>query len=289
MPVDFIELSSDDEDDEAREHAVHRQGHSVQVEGDFINLTIEHISEARHNVHAHGDAAQNTMSQSCGFNAKDGHGEVAQCKGGFVADNGQGGAAHTATPPQMLEPIADDGKCSAYRCSTTAQRQGSTTDGQSNASHSTTPPQSLEYVSDDGQGDTAHCTATPQRLESLAAHRQDSTAQCTNTSHYQDLPAATDRSAQSGSAAYATSSLSGTQLERHRATSQLNLPPGPTAAPFPRQFWKAGEYRLSDRAGINGMLLTLLSVEIIHCARFGWIISLYTLGCYSLCWKVGTF
>jgi hypothetical protein len=105
--VDFIELSSDDEDDEAREeHAVHRQGHSVQVEGEFINLTTEHISEARHNVHAHGDAAQNTMSQSCGFNAKDGHGEVAQCKGGFDANNGQGGIVFKAVRRlKALDPL----------------------------------------------------------------------------------------------------------------------------------------------------------------------------------------
>ncbi|KAK3129180.1 hypothetical protein QOZ80_6BG0473170 [Eleusine coracana subsp. coracana] len=288
MIVDFIELSSDEEgDNTSEERVVHGQGHSVQVKGEVIDLTTEDIFEAPHHVHGHADAAQNTISQSWGFNAKDGQGEVAQCKQEFVADNGQGGAAHNTPATQRLDSIREDGQGNAAHCTSTPQRQGSIADGQGNAAHCTTIPQRQGSIVD-GQSDAVHCTATPQSLGSTAygqsnaahcittpqrtdapaTHGQSNAAQCTNTSHNQDLLATVDsiqEAMQSGSAAEATTSLSRTQ-ERHRTNSLLNLPPAP---PFPRQFSKAGEYRLSAQDAINDMLLTLLCVDRIHYAIVG--------------------
>jgi hypothetical protein len=54
----------------------------------------------------------------------------------------------------------------------------------------------------------------------------------------------------------ATTSLSRAQEGSHGVTQAL------IAEPFPRQFWKAGEYRLATQAAINSMLLTFLFKRI---------------------------
>ncbi|TVU11226.1 hypothetical protein EJB05_44799 [Eragrostis curvula] len=156
----------------------------------------------------------------------------------------------------MLESTADEGQDNAAHLTTTTEMQESVADDQHVvAAHCTTTPQRLESISNDGQGNTANCTSTPERPESLATHGQGNATQCTKTVRMQVNAIAvgmTQEAMQSGHAAEATKSLSGTQQESHRSTSFLNFPPGLTAPPFPRQFWKAGEYRLAARAAIDG-------------------------------------
>jgi hypothetical protein len=54
----------------------------------------------------------------------------------------------------------------------------------------------------------------------------------------------------------ATPSSSSTQHQNHQADALLCSPPVSTAAHFPRQFWKAGEYKVAAQASINSMFFT---------------------------------
>jgi hypothetical protein len=54
----------------------------------------------------------------------------------------------------------------------------------------------------------------------------------------------------------ATPSSSRTQNQNHNTDALLGSPPISSATPFPRQFWKAGEYNVAAQASISSMFLT---------------------------------
>lgn len=192
MIVDFVDLSSDD-DDEAVTTELNAcgEGHSFHGRAEFIDLTSD------------------------------------------AADDEQGDAELCTETQQKQHLTADDGQDAAVQCTPTLQRQ--------------------ECIADDTQRDVSHHTAALMRQESETMHGKGNVVQCTTTLHMQEFVAAGDytkETVQLRNSAEATLSLSGTQ-ETGRMTGFLNTSHASTAAPFPRQFWKAGEYGLSSQVSIK--------------------------------------
>ncbi|VAI85794.1 unnamed protein product [Triticum turgidum subsp. durum] len=63
----------------------------------------------------------------------------------------------------------------------------------------------------------------------------------------------------------ATTSSQRTVQQSHKRDALLGSPPISTAAPFPRQFWKAGEYKVAARASINnGQNCLRINPKFLH-------------------------
>ncbi|KAI4965833.1 hypothetical protein ZWY2020_048072 [Hordeum vulgare] len=63
----------------------------------------------------------------------------------------------------------------------------------------------------------------------------------------------------------ATTSSLRTVQQSHKRDALLGSPPISTAAPFPRQFWKAGEYKVAARASINsGQNCLRINPKFLH-------------------------
>ncbi|CAN6201577.1 unnamed protein product [Urochloa humidicola] len=202
---------------------------------------------------AQGDAAQHTSTllvQELG--ADDARSDAAQRtttlqREELAADDGQDAAAQSTS---TLELTQDDEQGDAVLCTTTLQRQQlNPDDGQDAVALCTTTLLRHTSISDGTQGDVAHDTTALQRQESETAHGKDNAAQCT-AFHRQDFLAAGQETLQSGNSAEAAG-VSMTQEGSQRVTGFLNTSHVPTAEPFPRQFWKAGEYGFATQAAIN--------------------------------------
>ncbi|XP_066373876.1 protein MICRORCHIDIA 6-like [Miscanthus floridulus] len=187
------------------------------------------------------------------------------------ADDVQGDAAQCVTTLQMQELSADDGQGDAVQCITLQKRQEPRAtlqtqkhDGQGDAAWFTPTLQRQEHTADNEQGDTVQCTTTQQRQESIADDTQGDfphcttalqwqgshKAQCTTTLLRQEFLAAggsMQEAALLRNSAEATTSLTSTQ-GRHMITGLFNVS---TATPFPRQFWKAGDYGSASQAALN--------------------------------------
>jgi hypothetical protein len=78
----------------------------------------------------------------------------------------------------------------------------------------------------------------------------------------------------------ATPSSSSTQHQNHQADALLCSPPVSTAAHFPRQFWKAGEYKVNAQASINSMLKPLPLLIITKIKEENPVFSSFSVGSY---------
>ncbi|KAL6592629.1 hypothetical protein ACP70R_049304 [Stipagrostis hirtigluma subsp. patula] len=203
--------------------------------------------------HGHSDVAQHTTPQIQEIMTDGGQGDDTQPtipqKLEIRADNGQDDAAPCKDTLHRLEFIAPHGQ-DATQCATTKNDiQFIAAHGERDAAQHTTS-QRQESFANDSQRDAAQCTTTLLRQEFIAAHGQGNAAQCTITLHREIFPAAGDsmqEAMRSGNAAEATTSFCRAQQGSHRAAEFVNS----ATAPFPRQFWKAGEYRLAPRASMN--------------------------------------
>ncbi|KAK8455460.1 hypothetical protein SEVIR_4G160900v4 [Setaria viridis] len=220
MILDFVDLSSDDDDEEMlarEEHSVHGKGHSVHLKAEIVDLTSdEDIFEGEHLAHGQCNAAQGTALLKQEFFRDDGQAEAAQCTvklqmqelraddgqadGALCTatlqmqehkeDDGQGDAAQSTTTLQMQELRADHAQCDAVQCITTLQRQElSAKFGQGDAAQCIATLQMQEHKEDVGQGDAAQSTVTLQMQELRADHGQGNAVQCITTLQRKELSA----------------------------------------------------------------------------------------------------
>ncbi|WVZ62913.1 hypothetical protein U9M48_012604 [Paspalum notatum var. saurae] len=296
MILDFIYLSSDDDEAIVTELNVHRKDHSVHVKAEIVDLTGDEDSfegEGEHLAYGQFDAAQGTTCLKPELFADDGQAKAAWAmvmskKQDLGAGDGQDDAAQCTGTLEMQDLGVGDGQSDALQPTATLQMQELRADGQGNAAHctanlhiqglraddvqgdaaqriATLQPQELRaddvpadasqcVTADDIQCDVAHCTSALQRQESDTAHGKGNAAQCTTTLHRQEFLEAGDsmqEAVQLRNSAEATMSVSSTQ-GTGRLTGFLNASHVSTAAPFPRQFWKAGgQHVLASQVSIN--------------------------------------
>ncbi|CAN6216910.1 unnamed protein product [Urochloa humidicola] len=280
VETELIDLTGDEDIFEG-EHLAHGQGDAAHDttflkqeffadDGQVTAAQMEKlIADERQ-----GDAAQcTTVLQRQEHTTEDGRGDTAKCIAtlhmqALTADVGQGDAAQRTTTLQREELTSDDGQDAAAQCTstleltqddeqgdavlctTTLQRQQlNPDDGQDAVALCTITLLRHKSNSDSAQGDVAHDTTALQRQESETAHGKDSAAQCTSF-HRQEFLAADQEALQSRNSAE-TAGVSMTQEGSQRVTGFLNTSHVPTAEPFPRQFWKAGEYGFATQAAIN--------------------------------------
>jgi hypothetical protein len=93
--------------------------------------------------------------------------------------------------------------------------------------------------------------AADNRAEEATQSKHACEAAASSTMTEQDASSCLSMSEQA-----ATPSSSSTQHQNHQADALLCSPPVSTAAHFPRQFWKAGEYKVAAQASINSMFFT---------------------------------
>ncbi|KAG2611530.1 hypothetical protein PVAP13_4KG123400 [Panicum virgatum] len=188
MIVDFVDLSSDDDDDAREEHSVIGKGHSVHVKADFVDLTRdEDIFEGEHLAYGQGDAARVTSFLKQQFFADDVQAEAAQCTvtlqtQELIADDGQGDAAQCTATLQMQEHTEDDGQGDASQSIAILKMQELRADHeQGDAVQYTAALQLQELRTDDERGDAAHCATTLQRQELTAEVGHGDATQCIAT------------------------------------------------------------------------------------------------------------
>ncbi|CAN6221350.1 unnamed protein product [Urochloa humidicola] len=230
-----------------------RQEHTAEVgQGDTAQCIATLQMQALTADVGQGDATQCTstlLMQELGVD--DGQGDAAQRTATLqseelTADDGQDAAAQFAS---TLELTQDDEQGDAVLCTTTLQRQQLNPDDGQDVALCTTTLLRHKSNSDSVQGDVAHDTTELQRQESETDHGKDNAAQCT-TFHRQEFLAADQEALQSRNSAE-TAGVSMTQHGSQWVTGFLNTSHVPTTEPFPRQFWKAGEYGFATQAAIN--------------------------------------
>ncbi|XP_051203437.1 protein MICRORCHIDIA 6 isoform X4 [Lolium perenne] len=102
--------------------------------------------------------------------------------------------------------------------------------------------------------------AADNRAEEATQSKHACEAAASSTMTEQDASSCLSMSEQA-----ATPSSSSTQHQNHQADALLCSPPVSTAAHFPRQFWKAGEYKVAAQASINnGQNCLRINPKFLH-------------------------
>ncbi|KAK1606108.1 hypothetical protein QYE76_029781 [Lolium multiflorum] len=102
--------------------------------------------------------------------------------------------------------------------------------------------------------------AAVDRMEEATQSKHACEAATSSTMTEQDASSCLSMSEQA-----ATPSSSSTQHQNHQADALLCSTPITTAAPFPRQFWKAGEYKVAAQASINnGQNCLRINPKFLH-------------------------
>lgn len=253
--IDYVDLC-DDEEIIVEEPGPHGQVHAADMHVELVDLTTEGDGVEDQNIPGKDDAVLCTTLHSPNFIAAHGQGETAHrivtlCKQGFIAVVDDAEEAMQSGNRELS--AANDGKGEAMQ----SADQGIVVAGDC-----------TEDVMMSGNQDFASAVADAeetmqsgtQEFVAEGDHSRDAmqfgnAGQASTCSSMSEQGAIT-YSSMTEQIATASSSMTG-QWSREAAAFLCSRPMS-IALPFPRQFWKAGEYSVAAQPTINSMLFTFL-------------------------------
>jgi hypothetical protein len=278
--IDWIDLSSDDDDDEPTVNEgqdAHVPCHAAQIKVETVDLTTEEdVAVGDKNAHcvlpeqefpeaAHGGVEEAMQPGNQVFPVAGDVEKVAMQPGNeeFVAavnctkesmqpGNQDSVAAVDCTdevmqPGNQVFPVAADAEkvamqpgnqvlVAAVDCTQESMQSGN--------------QESESAAGDVPSSCTEQGVAAGDCAEDVHSQHADDVSTCSQITE-QDATSCLCMSEQD-----ATPSSSRTQNQNHNTDALLGSPPISSATPFPRQFWKAGEYNVAAQASISSMFLT---------------------------------
>ncbi|KAM0856323.1 hypothetical protein ACQ4PT_049160 [Festuca glaucescens] len=226
--VDWIDLSSDDEDDDGpMVQEDHAPGHAAQIKVETVDLTMEEEEDV--------DEGDNN--------------------------------AHFVSPKQEF--------LQAARGVEQAMQPGKQVLVTPDAQEAMQPGNQVLVAAVDCMEETMHSPSAagdaPSSFTERGAAADDRAEEATQSKHADEAAASSTMTEQDASSCLsmseqaATPSSSSTHHQNHKADALLCSPPIATAVPFPRQFWKAGEYKVAAQASINnGQNCLRINPKFLH-------------------------
>ncbi|KAM0823194.1 hypothetical protein ACQ4PT_071040 [Festuca glaucescens] len=226
--VDWIDLSSDDEDDDGpMVQEDHAPGHAAQIKVETVDLTMEEEEDV--------DEGDNN--------------------------------AHFVSPKQKF--------LQAARGVEQAMQPGKQVLVTPDAQEAMQPGNQVLVAAVDCMEETMHSPSAagdaPSSFTERGAAADDRAEEAMQSKHADEAAASSTMTEQDASSCLsmseqaATPSSSSTHHQNHKADALLCSPPIATAVPFPRQFWKAGEYKVAAQASINnGQNCLRINPKFLH-------------------------
>ncbi|KAM0827916.1 hypothetical protein ACQ4PT_067885 [Festuca glaucescens] len=243
--VDWIDLSSDEENDQPmveQENDARAPCHAAQSKVETVDLTMEEedVDEGDKNAHF-VLPKQEFLETARGVQQAMQPGNQESLVAGDVAEEAvQSGKKDFVAAQEAMQP-GNQVLAAAVECTEEAM-------------------QSESAAGDAPSSFTEQGVAADDCAEEAMQSKHADEAAASSTMTEQDATSCLSMSEQA-----ATPSSSSTQHQNHKADALLCSPPISTAGPFPRQFWKAGEYKVAAQASINnGQNCLRINPKFLH-------------------------
>ncbi|KAM0826195.1 hypothetical protein ACQ4PT_069044 [Festuca glaucescens] len=242
--VDWIDLSSDEENDQQmveQENDAHAPCHAAQIKVETVDLTMEEEDADEGDKNAHSVLPkQEFLETARGVQAMQPGNQESLVAGDVAEEAVQSGKKDFVAAQEAMQP-GNQVLAAAVECTEEAM-------------------QSESAAGDAPSSFTEQGVAADDCAEEAMQSKHADEAAASSTVTEQDATSCLSMSEQA-----ATPSSSSTQHQNHKADELLCSPPISTAGPFPRQFWKAGEYKVAAQASINnGQNCLRINPKFLH-------------------------